>query len=275
MNTNGFYLLKDIFKVPIAYIKYVWNLLSTKQIINLKQKPSNNHIGYFFISIIMIELFLFFYMNIYPYEIQINPIKFFNKIYVFVFFTANAIPIAILFAFITMLFVKKYTKNIFLLLSNQVIKFFAIVNIIIAIVMILGINELITNNRNIFIENEFKLIYNDHILLLSLTLLSLPIIFYKILLAPLYRLLYKNSKIKTLTLTIMIFVFTVVFNQLSYHFFNFYPKVNIENLIDKKQFCKQVLNYNIDTNRTVEESITFQNYHKICKNIPSLPRYPW
>ncbi|MDD2906132.1 MAG: hypothetical protein PHC74_07510 [Sulfurimonas sp.] len=267
MNTNGFYLLKDIFKIPIAYIKYVWNLLTTKQIIDLKQKISDNDIGYFFISIIMIEMFLFFYMNIYPHEIQIDPIKFFNKVYVFVFFTANAIPLAILFSFIIMIFIKRYTKNIFLLLSNQVIKFFSIVNIIIAIVMILGINELITNNRNMLIENEFKLIYNDHILLLSLTLLSLPIIFYKILLAPLYRLLYKNSKIKTLTLTIMIFILTVVFNQLSYHFLNFYPKVNIENLIDKKQFCKQVINYNIDTNRTIEENLTFQNYNKICKNI--------
>lgn len=267
MNTNGFYLLKDIFKVPMAYIKYVWNLLSTKQIIDLEQKPSNNDIGYFFISIIMIELFLFFYINIYPYEIQIDPIKFFNKVYVFVFFTVNAIPLAILFSFITMIFIKTYTKNIFLLLSNQVIKFFAIINIIIAIVMILGINELITNNRNILIENEFTLIYNDHTLLLLITLLALPIIFYKILLAPLYRLLYKNSKIKTLTQIIIIFTFTVIFNQLSHHFLNFYPKVSIGNLINKKQFCKEVLNYNIDTNRTIEESITFQNYNKICKDI--------
>lgn len=267
MNTNGSYLLKDIFKIPIAYIKYVWNLLTTKQIIDLKQKISDDDIGYFFISIIIIEMFLFFYMNIYPHEIQIDPIKFFNKVYVFVFFTVNAIPLAILFSFITMIFIKTYTKKLFLLLSNQVIKFFAIINIIIAIVMIFGINELITNNRNILIENEFKLIYNDHTLLLSITLLALPIIFYKILLAPLYRLLYKNSKIKTLTQTIMIFTFTVIFNQLSYHFLNFYPKVSIENLIDKKQFCKEILNHNIDTNKTIVESLTFQNYNKICKDM--------
>lgn len=267
MNNNGFYLLKDIFKIPIAYVKYVWSLLTTKQIIDLKQKPSDTDIGYFFISIIMIETFLFFYMNMYPHEIEIDPIKFFNKIYVFIFFTVNAIPIAILFALIAMLFIRKYTKNTFLLLSNQVIKFFAIVNIIIAIVMILGINELITNNRHILMEDEFKLIYNDHILLLSLTLLSLPIIFYKVLLAPLFRLLYKNSKIKAFTLTIIIFIFTVIFNQFSYNFFNFYPKVSIENLINKKQFCKEVLNYNIDTNKTIEENLTFQNYNKICKDI--------
>jgi len=261
MNTNGFGLLKDMFKVPMAYMKYVWSLLTTKQIIDLKQKLSDNDIGYFFISIIMIEMFLFFYMNIYPNGIQIDPINFFNKIQIFLFFTANAIPLAILFAFTTIIAIKKYTKNVFLLLSNQVIKFFTIVNIIIAIIMILGINELITNNRNIIIENDFKLIYNDHTLLLSIILFMLPIVFYKILFAPLFRLLNKKSKMKTFIVTLTIFVSTVILNQL------FYTKVSVEKLIDKKKFCKQVLNYKIDTNTTVEQKLTFQNYNKICKSL--------
>ena len=63
----------------------------------------------------------------------------------------------------------------------------------------------------------------------------------------------------------MVFILISTLNQLLYQFFVFYPKIDIERLINKKQFCKQVLDYEIDNNKTVELNLTFQNYNKICK----------
>jgi len=266
-NIDSFILLRDMFIIPISFIKYTWSLLWNKQNMNIQQKVSSIDVGYFLISIIMIEIFLFFYINIYPYQIQINPIIFFNKFYVFLFFIINMLPLAILFALIGMLLIKKFTKKAFLLLANQVIKFFVITNIIIAVIVILGINELTINGRSLLIENDFKQIYHDHLILLTITLLTLIYSFFHILFLPLYKLIFKKSRIKAFFTAIVFFIFISILNQLLYQFFIFYPKIDTEKLINKKQFCKQVLDYEIDNNKTVEVNLTFQNYNKICKNL--------
>jgi len=49
-NFDSFILLRDMFIVPISYIRYTWCLFRNKQNINIQQEVSNIDIGYFLIE---------------------------------------------------------------------------------------------------------------------------------------------------------------------------------------------------------------------------------
>jgi len=270
-------LIQDLFKIPFNFIFYVYELILKKQDISSTNINALLHIGYFVISIFALEFFVNFYYELNNNSLEINVLKFINKPYVFLFYISIAIPIAIIFSILTYIFT--FFHSIFyhylIIFSSfiQIIKFYSIVNIIITIFMIIGIKEIMVNQLNLLNEVDFKLfikqtsIVNITVLIISFGLLLKAL--HNIIIKPLFNLLKINFPIFiSVTCTVIILYLTFKINLLAYNNLTIYPTIKTSNMINHKEFCLQILNYNIDNNATIRNELDFIKYREMileCK----------
>ncbi|WP_375723493.1 hypothetical protein LXN10_13400 [Arcobacter sp. KX21116] len=261
-------LIKDLVKLPLNYFIYIKNIILKKHTIDYQNYDILYHIGYFIISIIILDYVVGFYTTLNINTIQIDLLKMVNKPYIFIFYIFNALPLGIIFSTIVYSTVASIDKKFsFLILINsfsQIIKLFSILNVVIAIIMLVGINELIINQNNIFDYNEYKkAIQNNYILYITIfaNVVIILISFFKIVFNPLSRLLKKKfSLFISILISLIIILTTVAINTYLYNTLSIYPKIEAKKLINKKEFCLQTINHSIENNETLRNEMTFMKY---------------
>jgi len=261
-------LIKDLVKLPLNYLIYIKNIIFKKQTINYKNDDFMFHIGYFIISIIILEYAVSFYTALNINTIQIDLLKMLNKPYIFIFYIFNALPLGIIFSIIVYITVasidKKFSLPILINSFNQIVKLFSILNVVIAIIMLVGINELMINQNNIFDYDEYKkAIQNNYILYITISANALIIFisFFKIVFNPLSKLLKKKfSLFISILISLIIILSTVCINIYFYNTLSIYPKIEANKLINKKELCLQTINHTIENNETLRNRMTFMIY---------------
>ena len=169
-------------------------------------------------------------------------------------FIYNTIPLAIIYSILMYLISMKFTKGYKTLFSFflQVIKFFVVGNIIIAISLLIAIDQLYIHNINIF-EGSFNNMNNKNLFTLIIGFLIYFWAIYKFMFNPTHSYL-ANHYSWNKTLSIVLISSTVYLNSTLYAL-DFYPKLETKSLVDKQKFCKEVSTIFLDKN--VE-----------CENIP-------
>jgi len=264
-------LIKDLVKLPLNYLIYIKNIILKKQTIDYKKDDILFHIGYFIISILVLEFAVSFYTDLNISTIKIDLLKIINKPYTFIFYISNALPLGIIFSTIVYVVIayidKKFSFYILINSFIQVIKLFSILNIVIAIVMLVAINELMINQNNIFDFSEYnKAIQNNRMLYMTILINALIVLisFFKIIFNPLYRLLKKKLALFiSILISILIFFSTSAINMYFYNTLSIYPKIESNKLLNKKEFCLQTINNSIENNETIRNNLTYIKYTNI------------
>jgi len=149
------------------------------------------------------------------------------------------------------------------------IKLFTILNIIITVLMMIFIYTLMQTKISIDMNN-YPEIFKNNYYFISILVILIVLIFIKLIIRPLYKLLIKQfSRTNSFILTLIIIYATFGLNSYMYHNSPIYFKINPIKILNKKEFCYKQINDLINTDNIVRKNMTFPKYRNLlikCTN---------